>query len=309
LRGPPRRPPLADPLFLSTAVEAVLRAGEIQRAGFGGDLHIEKKGPIDLVTEVDLAVERMFRALVAERFPDHQVVAEELGGNEPVRARHCWVFDPLDGTNNFAHGLPIFCSSLALEIDGRAEVAAVYDPTRAELFTAERGGGAHLNGVPLQVSSAQRLIDSMLVTGFSYNVHERQMRTYYDRASRRGGNTIDNMIRELESRLDAVVLRSGLARTIYAARQVVNHGHVTVNGKSVNIPSYQVKPGDVVQVKERMRQNLNVHESIQLQTGRPQPGWLELNAGEAKLTVNSLPSREQVEVPIQEQLIVELYSK
>ncbi len=124
------------------------------------------------MTEVDLAVERMFRALVAERFPDHQVVAEELGGNEPVRARHCWVFDPLDGTNNFAHGLPIFCSSLALEIDGQAEVAAVYDPTRKELFTAERGAGAYLNGVPLRVSSAERLIDSMLVTGFSYNVHE-----------------------------------------------------------------------------------------------------------------------------------------
>jgi len=124
------------------------------------------------VTEVDLAVERMFRALVADRFPDHQVVAEELGGNEPVRARHCWVFDPLDGTTNFAHGLPIFCSSLALEIDGRAEVAAVYDPTRGELFTAERGGGAHLNGAPLRVSTTERLIDSMLVTGFSYNVHE-----------------------------------------------------------------------------------------------------------------------------------------
>jgi len=84
---------------------------------------------------------------------------------------------------------------------------------------------------------------------------------------------------------------------------------VTVNGRKVNIPSYQVKPGDVVQVKERMRQNLNVHESIQLQTGRPQPGWLELNAGEAKLTVTSIPARDQVEVPIQEQLIVELYSK
>jgi small subunit ribosomal protein S4 len=89
----------------------------------------------------------------------------------------------------------------------------------------------------------------------------------------------------------------------------VRHSHVTVNGKKVNIPSYQVKPGDVVQVKERMRQNLNVHESIQLQTGRPQPAWLELNAGEAKLTVTAIPARDQVEVPIQEQLIVELYSK
>ena len=106
-----------------------------------------------------------------------------------------------------------------------------------------------------------------------------------------------------------MVYRGGLARSRDQARQLVRHSHVTVNGKKVNIPSYQVKPGDVVQVKERMRQNLNVHESIQLQTGRPQPGWLELNAGEARLTVNSIPSRDQVEVPIQEQLIVELYSK
>ena len=114
----------------------------------------------------------MFRALVAERFPDHQVVAEELGGNEPVRARHCWVFDPLDGTSNYAHGLPIFCASLALEIDGVAEVAAVYDPSRQELFTAERGGGAYLNGRPLRVSSNERLIDALLVTGFPYQVHQ-----------------------------------------------------------------------------------------------------------------------------------------
>jgi myo-inositol-1(or 4)-monophosphatase len=114
----------------------------------------------------------MFRGMVAERFPDHQVVAEELGGVEAVRARHCWVFDPLDGTTNYAHGLPIFCTSLALEIDGRAEVAAVYDVTRRELFTATRGGGAFLNGAPIHVTTADRLIDSLLVTGFSYKVHE-----------------------------------------------------------------------------------------------------------------------------------------
>ena len=141
-------------------------------ASFGADLHVEKKGPIDLVTAVDLAVERMFRAMIAERFPDHQVVAEELGGNEPVRARHCWVFDPLDGTTNYAHRLPVFCASLALEIDGVAQVAAVYDPSRKELFTAERGGGAYLNGRPMRVSSASGLIDALLVTGFPYQVHE-----------------------------------------------------------------------------------------------------------------------------------------
>ena len=162
-----------NPLYLTTAIEAVVRSGDLQMAQFGGDFQVDKKGTIDLVTEVDVAVERMFRALVAERFPDHQVLAEEMGGAASAPAGPCWVFDPIDGTTNFAHGLPIFCSSLALEIDGVAEVAAIYDPTRKELFTAERGGGAYLNGKPLRVSSATRLVDSMLVTGFPYDIHSR----------------------------------------------------------------------------------------------------------------------------------------
>jgi len=161
------------PLYLTTAIEAVVLAGDLQMARFGQDVTVEKKSAIDLVTDVDLAVERRFRALIAERFPDHQILAEELGGAATVPAGPCWVFDPIDGTTNFAHGLPIFCASLALEIDGVAEVAAVYDPNRKELFTAERGGGAFLNGRPLRASSATRLVDAMLVTGFPYDVHTR----------------------------------------------------------------------------------------------------------------------------------------
>ncbi len=162
-----------NPLFLATAVEAVVRAGAIQLSKFGGTFRVDKKGAIDLVTEVDVEVERMFRALVSERFPRHQVLAEELGGQAAIPAGPCWVFDPIDGTTNFTHGLPIFCASLALEIDGVAEVAAVYDPTRKELFTAERGGGAYLNGRPLRVSATRELVDAMLVTGFPYDVHSR----------------------------------------------------------------------------------------------------------------------------------------
>ena len=140
---------------------------------FGGILQVDKKGTIDLVTDVDVAVEQMFRSLVAERFPEHQVLAEELGGAAAAPPGPCWVFDPIDGTTNFAHGLPIFCSSLALEIDGVAEVAAVYDPNRRELFTAELGGGAFLNGRPLRVSTTETLVDAMLVTGFPYDIHSR----------------------------------------------------------------------------------------------------------------------------------------
>jgi myo-inositol-1(or 4)-monophosphatase len=162
-----------EPLLLTTAIESVIRAGELMMSRFGGQMRVDKKGKIDLVTEVDLEVERMFRALIAERFPSHAVLGEELGGSAVVPPGPCWVFDPIDGTTNFAHGVPIFCASLALEVDGHAVVAAVYDPTRKELFTAERGAGAHLNGNPIQVSGARELVDALLVTGFPYDVHQR----------------------------------------------------------------------------------------------------------------------------------------
>jgi myo-inositol-1(or 4)-monophosphatase len=163
-----------DPVFLATAVEIVLQAGAIQLARRASGFHIDKKGTIDLVTEVDLECERMCRAVLAERFPDHDILAEEMSRDprQPSASRYRWVYDPLDGTTNYAHGLPIFCSSLALQIDGRTVVGAVYDPTRAELFTAERGAGAFLNGQRLHVSAAGELIDSLLVTGFPYDVHK-----------------------------------------------------------------------------------------------------------------------------------------
>jgi len=168
-----------DPLLLSTAVEAVLHAGRMQVAALGQHIRIDKKGVIDLVTEVDLAVETWFRAFIQERFPEHRILAEEFQGRSEqgvASSPYCWIFDPIDGTTNYAHGLPIFCASLALEIDGRIEVAAVYDPTRQELFTAERGGGAFLNGAPIRVSSTTTLIDALLCTGFHYQCTSRPMK-------------------------------------------------------------------------------------------------------------------------------------
>jgi myo-inositol-1(or 4)-monophosphatase len=161
------------PIFLATAIEVVTQAGAMQLAG-AGDLHVEKKGAIDLVTEIDRQVEQMFRALIAERFPEHAVLAEEFEarGDRERESRYCWVFDPVDGTTNYAHGLPIFCCAASLEIDGQPAIAAVYDPSRRELFTAEKGAGAWLNGAPMRVSTAATLIDSLLCTGFPYTVHE-----------------------------------------------------------------------------------------------------------------------------------------
>ena len=164
---------MIDPVLLATAVEIVLRAGEIQIARRESGFSVAKKGEIDLVTEVDLECERMCRTVIAERFHDHDVLAEEqgTGPSAPRGSRYRWIFDPLDGTTNYAHGLPIFCSSLGLEIDGRVQVGAIYDPTRKELFTGERGHGAYVNGRALKVSAATAIGDALLVTGFPYDVH------------------------------------------------------------------------------------------------------------------------------------------
>jgi len=162
-----------DPLYLATAVDAALAAGRIQRQYFRQNPRIDKKGVIDLVTEADLEVERGFRQLIAERFPSHVVLGEEtppVAGDDKAQFR--WIIDPIDGTTNFAHGLAIFCVSIALEIDGQVEVGVVYDPMAEELFTAERGEGSWLNGKAIHVSKCPDIENSLLCIGFPYSVHE-----------------------------------------------------------------------------------------------------------------------------------------
>lgn len=139
-----------------------------------------------------------------------------------------------------------------------------------------------------------------------YNVHERQMRKYYDKANRKVGNTGEILIQLLESRLDAVVFRSGFARSMYASRQYVTHGHVLVNGKRVNIPSYQVKVNDVIEVKEKSRKLPCFQEA--LRTSAP-PAYLEV--AKASMTAKYLyvPQREEVPVVCDIPLVVEFYSR
>jgi myo-inositol-1(or 4)-monophosphatase len=166
-----------DPVYLATAVEAAISAGRVQRALFRANVRIDKKGRIDLVTAADLQVEREFRALIESRFPSHSVLGEEQGaGPGRSASRFRWIIDPIDGTTNFAHGLALFCCSIALEIDGELAVGAVYDPMAEELFTAERGVGAWLNGEPLRVSACDQLVDALVCTGFPYSVGEDRQR-------------------------------------------------------------------------------------------------------------------------------------
>ena len=167
-----------DPAYLATAIEAALAAGRIHRQYFRQNPEVQKKGPIDLVTGADVAAEREFRALIAARFPDHSVLGEEGASGAPAvsQTRCRWIVDPLDGTTNFAHGLALFCVSIGFEVDGTIELGVVYDPIADELFTAERGGGARLNGQPIHVSNRATLLDGLLCTGFPYSIRERPQR-------------------------------------------------------------------------------------------------------------------------------------
>ena len=141
-----------------------------------------------------------------------------------------------------------------------------------------------------------------------YGVLERQFRRYYETATRQPGITGENLLRILESRVDNVVWRAGLAATRPQARQLVNHGHFRVNGKKVDIPSYQVKAGDVVVAKDRSRELLIIQHSLDT-ISHPVPEWLSVNGGERSVTVLSMPMRAQIDTAIKEQMIVELYSK
>ncbi len=144
---------------------------------------------------------------------------------------------------------------------------------------------------------------------YFYGVLEKQFRRYYEEANRRTGLTGENLLIILETRLDNVVYRGGFARTRREARQLVSHKHVTVNGKTVNIPSYAVKVGDVVEIRERARNSAAILGSLELYGRWEMPGWIESDASAYQIKILSLPERSMIDAPVQEQMIVELYSK
>jgi myo-inositol-1(or 4)-monophosphatase len=158
-------------LVLQTAKNAARRAGEIQREYSQKAFGISSKlTSSDLVTEVDVKCEEAVVALIREVFPDHSALAEEKGEYAKADSGRRWIIDPLDGTVNYAHGFPMYCSSVALEDGGIVVAGAVYDPVRDEMFSAIKGGGVWLNGRAIQVSKTAQLADSLLATGFPYTV-------------------------------------------------------------------------------------------------------------------------------------------
>ncbi len=144
---------------------------------------------------------------------------------------------------------------------------------------------------------------------FIYGVLEKPFHNYYVKADKMKGMTGPNLMTMLESRLDNVVFRMGFARTRKEARQVVDHKFVLVNGKQVNIPSYLVKAGDVIEIREKSKGTQRMKDILEVTSGRLVPDWLEVDAEKLQGTVKELPSREQIDVPVDEMLIVELYSK
>jgi len=177
-------------------VEAIAReAGALLMRHFTRRTTFEYKGEVDLVTEADRGSEKLITERLRARWPEHDLVGEE-GARSETGADYRWYVDPLDGTTNFAHGYPVFCVAIALvRKDGQLEVGVLYDPTRDELFSAERGQGATLNGKPMRVSAMRRLAESLLATGFpsqkrhaNPNIHFYQQITLRSHGVRRAGS-------------------------------------------------------------------------------------------------------------------------
>ncbi len=157
--------------YLRVAIEAAQESGALQMDKLGNISQVEFKGEINLVTEVDKACEELIIKKIQGVFPQHDFLAEE-GGGVRKDSEYKWIIDPLDGTTNYAHGYPLFCTSIALEHKGQIVVGVVYDPNRNEIFSAEKGSGSFLNEKPIHVSKIDELEHSLLATGFAYNIRK-----------------------------------------------------------------------------------------------------------------------------------------
>ncbi len=181
------------PDFLTPMQDLAREAGALLMSFFG-KVTIEYKGDADLVTQADRSSEKLIVERIRRQWPDHDLVGEE-GSRRDAGSDFRWYVDPLDGTTNFAHGFPVFCVSMALEYKGERIAGVVYDPTRDEMFAAEKGGGARLNGAPIRVSRTARLAESLVATGFpshkrhkNPNIHFYHQITLRSHGVRRAGS-------------------------------------------------------------------------------------------------------------------------
>lgn len=164
--------------MLNFAIETAREAGQILLEKFGRKIEVSKKGDINLVTEADLASEKLIVERIQSYYPKHSILAEESGESNIAvndgETRWRWIIDPLDGTTNYAHGYPCFCVNIAIEHRDEIVISVTYDPTRDEMFTAEKGNGAALNNRKIRVSDTEDLRDALIVTGFPYDIAQRE---------------------------------------------------------------------------------------------------------------------------------------
>jgi len=195
--------------YLETAIDIAREAGALLSTYFERRVGFELKGDFDLVTVADRASERLVVERLRQNFPSHSIVAEEGGGHQGSSG-YRWYVDPLDGTTNFAHGYPIYNVTMGLEQDGEMLVGVVFDPTRQEMFSAERGAGAYLNNRRIHVSAAKRLEDSLVSTGFpsrkrhlNVNIHFYHQMAMATHGVRRGGSAAIDLAYVACGRLEA----------------------------------------------------------------------------------------------------------
>lgn len=162
---------MTKPSYLAAAIEVAKEAGAVQLKGLGKTHDITYKGEINLVTNIDRACEQLITEKLQGYYPDHDILAEE-GGGKRKNSEYKWIVDPLDGTTNYAHGYPLFCTSIALEYKSQIVLGVVYEPNRDELFYTEIGNGCFLNGKKIRVSKTKSLKESLLATGFAYNIKQ-----------------------------------------------------------------------------------------------------------------------------------------
>ena len=195
--------------YLETAVDIAREAGALLATYFEKRVAFELKDAFDLVTDADRASEKLVVERLRSHFPSHSIVAEEGGGHQSS-SEYCWYVDPLDGTTNFAHGYPIYNVTLGLEHKGEMLVGVVFDPSRQEMFSAERGAGSYLNNRRMRVSAAKRLEDALCATGFpsrrrhlSVNIHFYHQMAMATHGVRRGGAAAIDLAYVACGRLDA----------------------------------------------------------------------------------------------------------
>ena len=244
-------------LGMKIAREAGFLILERHNTGFA----VSRKGTINLVTEVDLAAEELIVTRIRKAFPSHSILAEERH-NDTQRSPICWIIDPLDGTTNFAHGYPAFSVSIGLEVDGEVEWGAVFDPVRNELYAARRGQGAFCNGAALNVSKVDSLDESLLATGFPYDIRTSEQNNLSNFCAfalrchgvRRSGSAALDLCNVAAGRLDGF-WESKLNPWDCAA------GYLMVREAGGRVTNYRGSPGSIYE-REVIASNGLIHAEI-----------------------------------------------